>query len=38
MNALRINYQALLLVWLVTATAGAFVAMAHALQAARFFY
>lgn len=38
MNALRINYRVLLLLWLVTSTAAAFVAIAHALQAGRFVY
>lgn len=38
MNALRINYPLMVLIWLVTATAGAFVAIGHALQVGRFIY
>lgn len=38
MNALRMNYRLLLLLWLMAATAGAFLAIAHALQAGRFVY
>jgi hypothetical protein len=38
MNELRIHYRVLLLVWLVTATAATFVAIAHALDASRFLY
>lgn len=39
MNGFRIiHYRTLVLVWLTTATAGTFVALARALEDARFIY
>ena len=38
MNASRMHYRVLLLVWLAAVTTGAFAAIAHALQQGRFVY